>query len=67
MNFNSTVKGSALEGFYPAGWDMENGNWSNLQKLKYGDTTGNYYNPETGVLDPGKIAGKNFFSIIVFL
>ena len=23
-----------------------------------------YYNPETGVLDPGKIAGKNFFSII---
>ena len=23
MNFNSTVKGSALEGFYPAGWDFE--------------------------------------------
>ncbi len=23
MNFNSTVKGSLLEGFYPAGWDME--------------------------------------------
>ena len=23
MDFNSTVKGSALEGFYPAGWDME--------------------------------------------
>ena len=22
MDFNSTVKGSALEGFYPAGWDM---------------------------------------------
>ena len=22
MNFNSTVKGSALEGFYPAGWDF---------------------------------------------
>ena len=22
MNFNSTVKGSLLEGFYPAGWDM---------------------------------------------
>ena len=24
MDFNSTVKGSALEGFYPAGWDFEN-------------------------------------------
>ena len=23
MDFNSTVKGSLLEGFYPAGWDME--------------------------------------------
>lgn len=23
MNFNSTVKGSSLEGFYPAGWDFE--------------------------------------------
>ena len=23
MNFNSTVKGSALEGFYPEGWDFE--------------------------------------------
>ena len=23
MNFNDTVKGSALEGFYPAGWDFE--------------------------------------------
>ena len=23
MNFNSTVKGSMLEGFYPEGWDME--------------------------------------------
>ena len=23
MNFSSTVKGSALEGFYPAGWDFE--------------------------------------------
>ena len=23
MNFNSTVKGSLLEGFYPAGWNME--------------------------------------------
>ncbi len=23
MNFNQTVKGSLLEGFYPAGWDME--------------------------------------------
>ena len=23
MNFNSTVKGSALENFYPAGWDFE--------------------------------------------
>ena len=23
MNFNDTVKGSLLEGFYPAGWDME--------------------------------------------
>ncbi len=23
MDFNSTVKGSALEGFYPAGWDFE--------------------------------------------
>ena len=23
MEFNSTVKGSALEGFYPAGWDFE--------------------------------------------
>ena len=23
MNFNSTVKGSALEGFYPAGWDFD--------------------------------------------
>ncbi len=23
MNFNSTVKGSLLEGFYPAGWDMD--------------------------------------------
>ena len=23
MNFNSTVKGSMLEGFYPAGWDFE--------------------------------------------
>ena len=23
MNFNSTVKGSELEGFYPAGWDFE--------------------------------------------
>ena len=23
MDFNSTVKGSMLEGFYPAGWDME--------------------------------------------
>jgi len=23
MNFNSTVKGSLLEGFYPAGWDLE--------------------------------------------
>jgi len=23
MNFNSTVKGSALEGFYPSGWDFE--------------------------------------------
>ncbi len=23
MNFSSTVKGSLLEGFYPAGWDME--------------------------------------------
>ena len=23
MDFNSTVKGSALEGFYPAGWDLE--------------------------------------------
>lgn len=23
MNFNSTVKGSLLEGFYPAGWDFE--------------------------------------------
>ena len=22
MNFMSTVKGSLLEGFYPAGWDM---------------------------------------------
>ena len=22
MNFNSTVKGSALENFYPAGWDF---------------------------------------------
>ena len=22
MDFNSTVKGSALEGFYPAGWDF---------------------------------------------
>ena len=22
MNFQSTVKGSALEGFYPAGWDF---------------------------------------------
>lgn len=23
MNFNSTLKGSALEGFYPAGWDFD--------------------------------------------
>ena len=23
MDFNSTVKGSALEGFYPAGWDFK--------------------------------------------
>ncbi len=23
MNFNSTVKGSSLEGFYPSGWDFE--------------------------------------------
>ena len=23
MDFNSTVKGSALEGFYPQGWDFE--------------------------------------------
>ena len=23
MKFNDTVKGSALEGFYPAGWDFE--------------------------------------------
>ena len=23
MDFNSTVKGSLLEDFYPAGWDME--------------------------------------------
>ena len=23
MNFNDTVKGSALEGFYPAGWDFD--------------------------------------------
>ena len=23
MNFMSTVKGSALEGFYPQGWDMK--------------------------------------------
>lgn len=23
MNFNSTVKGSALEGFYPSGWDFD--------------------------------------------
>ena len=23
MNFNSTVKGSDLEGFYPAGWDFD--------------------------------------------
>ena len=23
MDFNSTVKGSLLEGFYPVGWDME--------------------------------------------
>ena len=23
MNFNSTVKGSMLEGFYPAGWDFD--------------------------------------------
>ena len=23
MDFNSTVKGSLLEGFYPQGWDME--------------------------------------------
>ena len=23
MDFNSTVKGSMLDGFYPAGWDME--------------------------------------------
>ena len=23
MNFNSTVKGSALEGFYPVGWDFD--------------------------------------------
>ena len=23
MNFNSTVKGSLLEGFYPEGWDFE--------------------------------------------
>ena len=23
MNFNSTVEGSALEGFYPAGWDFD--------------------------------------------
>ena len=23
MNFNSTVKGSELEGFYPAGWDFD--------------------------------------------
>ena len=23
MDFNSTVKGSMLEGFYPAGWDFE--------------------------------------------
>lgn len=23
MDFNSTVKGSALEGFYPEGWDFE--------------------------------------------
>ena len=23
MNFNSTVKGSALEGFYPEGWDFD--------------------------------------------
>ena len=23
MNFNSTVKGSMLEGFYPTGWDFE--------------------------------------------
>ncbi len=23
MDFNSTVKGSVLEGFYPEGWDFE--------------------------------------------
>ena len=23
MNFNSTVKGSALDGFYPQGWDFD--------------------------------------------
>ncbi len=23
MDFNSTVKGSLLEGFYPSGWDFE--------------------------------------------
>ena len=23
MDFNSTVKGSLLEGFYPEGWDFE--------------------------------------------
>ena len=23
MDFNSTVKGSLLEGFYPKGWDMK--------------------------------------------
>ena len=24
IDFNSTVKGSLLEGFYPKGWDMSN-------------------------------------------
>ena len=31
MNFNSTVKGSLLEGFYPKGWDRKKIDkcWSN--------------------------------------
>jgi glucosamine-6-phosphate deaminase len=34
MDFMSTVKGSMLEGFYPAGWDMKKIDKSELNWMK---------------------------------